>query len=138
MSFDTVMARLDRGWLPKTSSDWMLADEDGWSVAHEVAKRRTLPADFPHWSLADQSGYTVAHVAAQYGHLVCPESCLDFVDHSGTTVAHLLARRGELPPSLQRSDVLRKTTSAGVSVQDLIREKVKARIQHARAILKTA
>ena len=47
------------GTLPPDFDQWDLADEQGWSVAHEAAAAQHLPPDFDRWELADMDGYTV-------------------------------------------------------------------------------
>jgi hypothetical protein len=44
---------------------WGLADESGWSVAHEAALFGNLPEDFPHMEMADKKGVTVADALAE-------------------------------------------------------------------------
>lgn len=138
MDFDALVARISRNWTPKSASEWLWADEAGWTVAHEVAKSRDLPADFPHWAVADMTGYTVAHVAAEAGRLADPEPWLKLRDHGGTSVAHVLARKGLLPPYLQTKDILILKDAAGTTVQHLVQYRVKDHIEEARRILKVA
>jgi hypothetical protein len=76
--------------LPSTFNRWEIADEDGWTVAHEAAKYERLPVDFSQWGLADDSGWTVAHMATLWGAL--PESFDQWglANSRGTTVLHYL------------------------------------------------
>ena len=38
---------------------WRVADNTGWTVAHEAAKHGILPDDFDQWDIADENGWTV-------------------------------------------------------------------------------
>jgi hypothetical protein len=40
-----------KGFLPDGFQDWTLADETGWTVAHEAAEHGCLPPDFDRWEL---------------------------------------------------------------------------------------
>jgi hypothetical protein len=45
---------------------WVLADENGWTLAHQAAKYGHLPAiGFHEWSLKDKDGVTVRDVAKE-------------------------------------------------------------------------
>ena len=49
--------------------DWDLCDENGWTVAHEMASRGHLPKSFSQWGLCDNFAWSVAHQAAYSGNL---------------------------------------------------------------------
>ncbi len=92
------------GHLPEDFNQWSLADEHGWTVAHEAAKHGHLPVDFEGWSLEDNFGQNVAHVAAKYDNF--PKG-FDWEDidwdrptNAGVTVAHYAALSGCLPADL--------------------------------------
>lgn len=44
---------------------WGIADETGWTVAHEAALFGNLPEDFEHMEMADKKGTTVADALAE-------------------------------------------------------------------------
>jgi hypothetical protein len=62
-------------------------------VAHEAARNGTLPEGFKEWALADQKGWTVAHEAAQSGIMGngMPRECLEWKDFNGVSVREILA-----------------------------------------------
>ena len=52
------------GGLPADFDEWGLANNRGWTVAHEAAKHGHLPEDFNQWDLGKAQGHTtVAEVA---------------------------------------------------------------------------
>lgn len=53
------------GLLKDDFQRWGLADETGWTVAHEAALFQNLPEDFPHMEMADRRGVTVADALAE-------------------------------------------------------------------------
>jgi hypothetical protein len=55
--------------LPQDFDQWTLADEYGWTIAHEVAYRGCLPENFSQWDMADNNGWPVAHEAVNSAHL---------------------------------------------------------------------
>lgn len=66
---------------------WHLADENGWTIAHQAAKYRCLPADFRPWDLANENGWTVAHEAAYHGEKFSKNfKGLGWPDNDGVTV----------------------------------------------------
>ena len=50
------------GTLPTDFDRWEIADDIGWTVAHEAASQYHLPPDFDRWGLADDTGWTIADV----------------------------------------------------------------------------
>lgn len=79
-----------------------LATPEGWTVAHIMAERGTLPKDFDVWQLEDENGTSVAHVAAANGHLPPWFDMWYLSDRDGVTVAHeLAAGTGEVPPGFR-------------------------------------
>lgn len=80
--------------LPEDFSDWHIADEHGWSLAHEYVSIKKLPANFTNWSLADKNGTTVAHQAALAGRLPDGFSQWDLTDNDGWTVARMAVYAG--------------------------------------------
>jgi hypothetical protein len=77
---------------------WDLADNDGRTVAHEVAQRRYLPRGFDRWDMADRNGWTVAHDAARRMRwnggrglaIDVPDAVLLLEDAAGKRVADVL------------------------------------------------
>lgn len=57
------------GLLPEGFTEWDLADDTGWSVAHTAVMFGHLPKDFDRWDIANEDGWTVAHEAAYRGKL---------------------------------------------------------------------
>ena len=47
------------GTLPPDFDQWDIANNHGWTVAHEAAAAQHLPPDFDRWELANEDGYTV-------------------------------------------------------------------------------
>lgn len=83
--------------LPEGFNRWDIADEDGWSLAHEYVCYRELPAGFSQWELSDLNGRTVAHVAAEYGGLLEDFNQWKLCDNFGQTVSYIAAAYGNLP-----------------------------------------
>lgn len=118
MSFDVLFEMIQRG---KTVSekDYLVADEDGWTIAHILASRRVFPKDFPCWGASDDQGTTVAHQAAYYKKLPDDFDQWELADTHGTTVAHIAARMGVLPLNLlEQKEIMTVTNAQGVSVMD--------------------
>jgi hypothetical protein len=88
---------------PKAQAEfpyWLLADHQGWTVAHEAAWHNRLPKDFPHWQSITHDGVSVAEVYldrhAHQVHLPLP-SCLSFWTartHTGALIKDLAHERG--------------------------------------------
>ena len=81
------------GTLPTDFDRWDLADEQGWSVAHEAAHCNNLPRGFDQWDLADYRGWTVAHEAAAHGGLPKDFTGGHWQDRKGTTVYGVVSNR---------------------------------------------
>ena len=81
--------------------EWLYADEDGWTIAHQYARLHSLPANFPHWAVTDNMGWSVAHQAAAARKLPKGFTEWGLVDHYGDTVLHIALRNGQLPDTLQ-------------------------------------
>lgn len=90
------------GHLPPGFDQWGLANKDGWTVAHVAALFDRVPPGFDQWELANKDGRTVAHVAAQYGHLPPGFDQWALADKDGWTVAHEAAQYGHLPPGFDQ------------------------------------
>lgn len=93
-----LMALAKAGDLANVNGWWGMADEEGWTLAHEWASAgHPFPEEFSQWGLADIWGNTVAHIAAEYG--VIPEGFDEWAltDSYGNSVAHLAAEFGTLP-----------------------------------------
>jgi hypothetical protein len=90
-----------------TDWTWDMADEEGWTLAHEyVSAGRTFPdGDFKQWGLTDIWGNTVAHIAAENG--VLPEDFDEWAlsDADGASVAHYAAEFGTLPSGFDQWDL---------------------------------
>ena len=55
------------GTLPPDFEEWGIANDYGWTVAHEAAYRGHLPPDFDRWTLATYNGVTVRDVYNNLG-----------------------------------------------------------------------
>ena len=108
-TFKEALKLLESSKLPADFDQWDLCDENGWSVAHEIAdSNRSLPPNFNQWSIADKKGCTVAHVAAMYGRLPADFDQWDLADNDGWTVAHTAAQYDRLPPDFNQWDLTDK------------------------------
>lgn len=140
MSFDTIFEMLQCGKTP-SEKDYLLADEDGWTVAHVLAAKRVFPVDFPCWSVSDNIGFTVAHQAAQYKKLPKDFDQWELADKKGVTVAHVAARMGVLPldsfTSDERKRILALTDTEGISVDDEYKAYQRKQIYKLKQILKS-
>ena len=89
---------------------WDMADEEGWTLAHEwAATGRAFPDDFKQWGLVDTWGNTVAHIAAEYGALSPDFDEWLIKDGQGTPVAHYAAEFGTLPADFDQWDLMSPT-----------------------------
>lgn len=94
MSFDKLLDNfLLRGRLPRREEEWLEADTDGWSMAHAVASRKCMAADFPYWDVVDNNGTTVAHAALRSGCLPADFKQWDLQDGQGNTVLRLFTQQ---------------------------------------------
>ena len=93
-----------------------IAREDGWSVAHEMASQRNLPAEMMTEDIlkqANKEGCFVAYHAA--GNDSFPDwakrnkdkDILMLGNGKGDYVAHVLARLGKLPAEMMTPDILK-------------------------------
>ena len=96
LNFETVTMKFFEGKCPGPQ-EMHVANRNGRTVSHEIARHRCLPKDPSVWALSDNNGWSVAHEAARYGNLPPYFSLLGIRDHDGRTVAHEAAARGDLP-----------------------------------------
>ena len=59
---DELFEQAREGTLPPDFDRWEIADDTGWTAAHEAASEGHLPPDFDRWGLSDDTGWTVADV----------------------------------------------------------------------------
>lgn len=78
---------------------------NGWSMAHEAARRGRLGHDFTQWDLADSKGWTVAHEAAEHRVFQVYEGILSLAADDGWTVAHEAATYGRLPADFDQWEI---------------------------------
>ncbi len=136
MSFDVLFEMIQRG-KAVSEKDYLVADEDGWTIAHILASKRVFPKDFPCWGASDDHGTTVAHQAAYYKKLPIDFDQWGLADMFGTTVAHIAARHGVLPvDQLNQEKIMSMTNAQGVSVQDELKIYQQRQIDKLKNILK--
>ena len=137
MSFDLILERIARGGLVQ-EKDYLVTDEDGWSVAHVLAAEEVFPVDFPHWELSDQKGFSVAHQAAFHKKLPNGFSKWLIVDHRGDSVAHVAARNGTFPVAYQNNHntFYKHVNHKGVSVKDEVKAFGNSRLNALKIMLK--
>ena len=138
MSFDLTMEKLRRG-SPVQEKDYLVSDEDGWTIAHVLAAEKVFPVDFEHWEVKDRKGFSVAHQAAFYKKLPSGFGKWLIVDDRGDSVAHVAARNGTFPTVYQNNhNVFYKyTNKEGVSVKDEVRQYGLDRLADLKAILRS-
>ena len=136
MSFDLIMEQIQLGRSVK-DHQLLVADEDGWTVAHVLAATRVFPVDFPYWDLRDNKGYTVAHQAAFHKKLPEGFNMWLLVDEDMNSVAHVAARNGTFPFRYQNDQnvFFKHTNNKGVSVKDEARQYALDRLADLKAIL---
>lgn len=136
MSFDVLFEMIQRG-KAVSEKDYLVADEDGWTIAHILASKRVFPKDFPCWGASDDNGTTVAHQAAYYKKLPTDFDQWELADTHGTTVAHIAARMGILPlGQLNQEKIMSMTNTQGVSVMDEYKIHGQKQIDRVKHILK--
>ena len=138
MSFDLIMEKLRRGSLLK-QEDYLVQDNDGWTVAHVLAAEKVFPVDFPYWDVKDKDGFSVAHQAAFHKKLPNGFTQWLIVDDRGDSVAHVAARNGTFPFKYQndRNTFFKHTNNKGVSVKDEVRQYGLDRLADLKAILRS-
>lgn len=95
MTIYDVAASIQKSKARPRDDQLSMADEDGWTVAHILASKCALPADFNDFALADNTGWTVAHVVAQnLDHKTMnrfADEIYELKDHSGVSVGLTLS-----------------------------------------------
>jgi hypothetical protein len=71
-----------------------MADKNGWTVAHEAAKYKHIPANFDQWGLLDENGNSVAFVALIMGCIPNNFTQWDTENADGTTMKTFALRSG--------------------------------------------
>ena len=137
MSFDLVLEKISRG-SPVQDKDYLVADEDGWTIAHILAANQVFPADFEHWEVKDHKGFSVAHQAAFHKKLPDGFSKWLIVDLNGDSVAHVAARNGTFPVTYQNNHNVfyKHLNHDGVSVKDEVKAYGNSRLQAIKTLLK--
>lgn len=91
-----IFAEAEKGIFDAVDN-WLLADRNGRTIAHEAARKGKLPKNFDQWSVADKLGWSVAHEAAKYNTLPQDFNQWGIREKFGWTVAHCVAQKGNLP-----------------------------------------
>ena len=137
MSFDLIMEKLRRGSLLK-QEDYLVQDNDGWTIAHVLAYQKVFPVDFPYWDVKDKDGFSVAHQAAFYKKL--PEGFTQWliIDNQGDSVAHVAARKGVFPLKYQNenNEFYKYTNKEGVSVKEEVKKYNLSQLAKLKTMLK--
>ena len=137
MSFDLVLEKIARG-SPVQDKDYLVSDEDGWTIAHVLAAEKVFPVDFEHWEAKDHKGFSVAHQAAFHKKLPNGFSKWLIVDHRGDSVAHIAARNGTFPVAYQNNHNVyyKHMNKEGVSVKDEVKAFGAKRLEALKCMLK--
>jgi hypothetical protein len=117
--YSVAVVAVAAGTLPADFDRWSLADENGWTVAHEAAEQDALPEDFDQWEISNDKGWTVAHVAAAEGCLPNGFNLWHLANNKGWTVAHVAAENERLPYDVSR-EVLELEADNSELVEDLL------------------
>lgn len=135
MDFEAVVASLR--YSPRTPKEhqWLIDDENGWTVAHQWVIDHVMPADFEHWAVSDSSGWTVAHAAASARKLPDDFNQWHLADKNGDTVAHIAVRSGRFDVKKFGIKILTIRNNAGVSVNDEVILKHHPRFDSLKSIL---
>ena len=137
MSFDLVLEKITRG-SPVQEKDYLVSDEDGWTIAHVLAANQVFPVDFEHWEVKDHKGFSVAHQAAFYKKLPSGFTKWLIVDLKGDSVAHIAARNGTFPTVYQNNHNVyyKHMNNSGVSVKDEVKAFGTSRLEAMKTLLK--
>ena len=137
MSFDLVLEKISRG-SPVQEKDYLMSDEDGWTIAHVLAANQVFPVDFEHWEVKDHKGFSVAHQAAFHKKLPNGFSKWLIVDLKGDSVAHIAARNGTFPVIHQNNHNVfyKHLNHEGVSVKDEVKKHGISRLNELKTLLK--
>ena len=137
MSFDLVLEKIARG-SPVQDKDYLVSDEDGWTIAHVLAAEKVFPVDFEHWEAKDHKGFSVAHQAAFHKKLPTGFTKWLIVDLKGDSVAHIAARNGTFPTVYQNNHNVfyKHVNHAGVSVKDEVKAFGTSRLEAMKTLLK--
>lgn len=138
MSYETIIdAHMVHAKFPK-ATEMLVADEDGWTVAHYLASRDLLPEWFDDWLLADQDGVTVAHAAASVKKLPANFPHWKAASEGGVTVFHTACMHGMIEPmsKAQIDKICNLKDKHGRTPYDLYMEHGRSKIEGLRKILK--
>ena len=104
--FEYYKNLIEQDQLPDGFDQWLMNDENGWTLAHIAACHGNLPPDWTDnpkdWLVKDRWGNTVAHDSTRSE--ILPKNWTDkpadwlMKDDDGITVAHLAVLIGILPP----------------------------------------
>lgn len=131
----SILERIKRGYIPK-EREMTMADDDGYTVAHYVARFQVMPELWEYWTLKDNEGWTPAHQAASYRMLPHNFNHWDVKDNKGDTVAHVAARYGHLPLNLfNKPEIMGLKNNEDKTVFQVYREYSSERLEACKKIL---
>ncbi len=122
--FDFIPAKDRYEWAENLDPNLLrIENEDGWTVAHELARKGTLPKKWITEELLrvedNELGTTIAHELAYSGTLpeeFITDNLLRIKDWVGWTVAHELAWEGTFPKEKITDELLRVKNNDGLTV----------------------
>ncbi|BAI81775.1 hypothetical protein DEFDS_P154 (plasmid) [Deferribacter desulfuricans SSM1] len=89
MTYEKVLKKVRQGSFFKDKKILKLANETGWTIAHEQAKRSWTTEDKEILNLMDSEGWTVAHEQAWRGWTTDDKDILKLVNFNDYTVAQI-------------------------------------------------
>lgn len=135
-SYASLVQAIQCGHKPY-KEEWLVSDEDGFTIAHYYATHFKLPANFPYWDRKDNSGWSVAHAAAYNKNLPNDFSQWSIQDAKGDTVAHIAVRVRKYDPNKFSQKVFMTKNNEGVTVWDEVCLDAKHKVNQAFNVLNT-
>ena len=135
MCYDRLVASFQFSNRRPKESEWLVADTDGWTIAHYFAQRQVMPVDFEHWAVADVEGITAAHAAASAGKLPKGFNQWMLRDGLGNTVAHYAVRSKHYDIHDFNQEIMKAVNKAGVSVWNQVQEHAKQKLEKLKEVL---
>lgn len=113
--FNSIVSLVRQGkYIVPEGLDLFIQNQEGTTIAHELAYAGILPEGFTHWEARNNNGFTVAHYAAHNGHLPKGFNQWHLYDNNGLPVAHYAAARDTLPEDFNQWFILDKFNSTSV------------------------
>ncbi|BAI81733.1 hypothetical protein DEFDS_P111 (plasmid) [Deferribacter desulfuricans SSM1] len=92
MTYEEALEKVRQGSFFKDKKILKLANETGWTIAHEQAWNGWITEDKEILELANETGWTVAHKQAEHGWITNDKNILKLVNTQGKSVVGIIAK----------------------------------------------